>query len=52
MIPMMNNHTAVYVASNAKEIYRRFETGGSGTSELEENTEFCGTYQEKDKYSS
>jgi hypothetical protein len=46
---MMNNHTAEIVASNAKKIYRQFETGGSGTSELEENTAFFGTFQERDK---
>ena len=49
MITMMNNHTAEYVASNAKEIYRRYETAGSGTTGFEENTDFCGTYLEKDK---
>jgi len=49
MIPMMNNHTAEYVESKAKEIYRRYETVGSGTTGFEENTDFCGTYLEKDK---
>lgn len=49
MIPMMNNHTAEYVASNANEIYRRYEMAGSGTTGFEENTDFCGIYLEKDK---
>ncbi len=49
MIPMMNNHTAEYVASKAKDIYRRYETAGSGTTGFEENTDFCVTYLEKDK---
>ncbi len=36
MIQMMNNHTAEYVESKAKEIYRRYETAGSGTTGFDE----------------
>lgn len=50
MSPEMNNHTAAYVASNAREIYRRnaMIDAGSGTAEFEENIDFCGTCFGKD----
>ena len=47
----MDNHTAAYIASSAKEIYSRntIIDPGSGTAGFGEYNDFCGTYFVKDE---